>query len=1401
MAFFDNLKKKYTELLNPVKKSLSDDSGWFRQGQFTPIKQVQDIRQQQAQMPITTFGPLVVPNFRNQQVQEQFKPLTQPFQKFGNQALLAGQTALSVPLQAAGVNYGPNPNLIKKVQNAGMLSQQGKIGGKELWKTGVNTADVMLKTTGLANPALLTKSAITGGGLNTAANVYQNWRQGQPILQNTNQAFQQGMVTGMANAGTTRLTSSLVGHLAKTIPALKPLTDTALSKAGPVATDTFKTAVTKWLNVAGKKLFKGAVIETLVETPIWATLTQGDKEKFTDAILREAQENFKMNVFFAGVDSALDARVLAPIVKKSLDDAVTSYFKNASSPESIAKQGGYIDMLGIIRDGTARTRDFDNARDILESNDPKITAEQKVEAQNTIDQLGRQMFSKRKYRELTTGINKAPENLIRAVADKIESDIKTNKGYEDIPNLALKRQMGVIRVGEDEAFPQEPRQPIKTMEGVSTKALPQTQVAKPVQTSIKPQAKPKLKVQTPNQPPSKLPPQDIDSSQGNIPQERGFITTAKKAPITAKPVKAKIEGTYTPITNKETVAQAQKIVSKDYDSAKTRVYNEPLTAETNTIAQELVKKAQKEGRFDEAIDIIETMAKKGTESGQAIQAFSIWNRLTPEGMLKFAEREIRKSNEKAGTLTKIFKKGDNKLSKDTAKFISEQMAKAQKMADGAQKDALVRGVLQKINDEIPIGASELFDAYRYQNLLSSPRTQMRNAYQNAYQALVNKPATMAAEAGVDWINSALRGKDRTTYLKDIPTYYKGLWNSRVDAVNGFMEIWKGKQDFTNLDIKDLRNRNLPKGLTVVSRAMEGADKYFQALIGGGEYAVAKKQGLSDVDAKAKAQKAADYYLLRNAPDPKNKTGQGAVLTAIDNATVGVSELGRRIPALRWFVPFVRTPMNAAKQWIEYSPAGILTSIGATNKKQQLAKAMIGSAVVGMGANLALQDRTTWSAPTDKKEKELFYASGKKPYSVRIGDKWVPMVYLGPHALALAIPAAVKQYQKDSRTALTDTQVEKLTQATTNLLKFFSEQTFLSGLGNFVRAISGDADYTYAGTLAGAAGQTIPLSSLSRYVATIVDPVFRKTGGKTMTQQFVNKMKTQIPFATKSLEPYTLPTGELSKRNITDYALPYTIGQEEAEYTPLLKQRQQQLQQNAVINKEKAEVETSGKGTQVGNTIVYKNENGNAATLDLTKYDKIASLPTTNKYDTAVRESKQYAEASKIIDNDELSDEQKQIALNRLGISQPDATYYAVANDNNNLKTLYSLDKINDIMNANGSKQQVLDYLTEGRKEINGKMVVANGVLDNLVDEGVITKAEASAIKQIKLDSKGKKISLSKAKKPKKITFKAPKVLKLKAPKITQIKIKSPKIKRVKAYKRPKIRKLKVKRIKLKKFKA
>lgn len=845
-------------------------------------------------------------------------------------------------------------------------------------------------------------------------------------------------------------------------------------------------------------------------------------------------------------------------------------------------------------------------------------------------------------------------------------------------------------------------------------------------------------------------------SQDIIPKERGFITTVKESEITTPEVKAGIEGTYEPITNKETIAKAKKAVSSGWDLAKERVMGKEYNADVVAVGEELARVAQKEGRTDEAIEILETLSRKATDAGQGIQALSIWKRLTPEGMLKFAEKELKKSEENAGFLTKLFKKGDTKISQEGKRFIMDEMAKVQKMADGPEKNKIIQSVLNRINDEIPIGASEIFDAYRYQNLLSSPRTQLRNAYQNAYQALINKPATLASEATVDWIGSTLKGTERTKYFSDVPTYYKGLWNSRIDANNAFMDVWKGKDDFTNLDIRQLRAKNLPKKLTVVSRLMEGADKYFQSLIGGGEYAKLMKNGATEEVAKKGAKEAAEYYLLRNLPDPKNKTGQGLVLTAIDNATVGVTELGRRIPALRWFVPFIRTPMNAAKQWIEYSPAGVLTTIGAKNKSSQLAKAMIGSVVTGIGASLALQDRTTWSAPTDAKEKEFFYASGKKPYSIKIGDKWVPMVYLGPQALALAIPAAFKQYQTDSKTALTDTQLEKATKSVTSLLGFFSEQTFLTGMGNFVRAISGDADYTFAGNIAGAAGQVLPLSSLQRYVAQIVDPVFRKTsGGKGLTGQFMNQMKSQIPFLTKTLEPYTLPNGELSKRNITDYVAPYSMGIQKDEYEPYLESRKAKLQQNAVINKAKKDLETTGGTQEIDGKILYTKD-GEVKTLDL---GKVSRLPEQTAYQRALKQKEAYKIVDDVLDN--LEGDQQINALKALGITSADATYYNTARQENYLKTIYVEEEIRNMIGQGQTKDQILNTLASMRRAVNEKILLSDGVINDLVDKNIISYQDGKALKNLGKDLKPKKLTTGKAKKAKKITLTKPKVTPIK----------------------------------------
>jgi len=647
---------------------------------------------------------------------------------------------------------------------------------------------------------------------------------------------------------------------------------------------------------------------------------------------------------------------------------------------------------------------------------------------------------------------------------------------------------------------------------------------------------------------------------------------------------------------------------------------------------------------------------------------------------------------------------------------------------------------------------EILDEFRYNNMLSSPRTHIRNAFSNIVQTFVTRPLTIAAQ-----------GK-----FGDTGKYYKGAVASLPNAVDDFMNSLKGNVAIEQQDLKQIPTGKIPGFLTVPSRLLEAGDKFMTRLIMGGELA----RGAT----KEAAANIAEYSLFRQGLKPE---GQGKLLNAIDSLTAWTYNAPK---AVRWFVPFIRTPMNFAKQWVEYSPAGLATLPGSANKREQLAKVILGSTVATIGAKFALDENTTWAAPTDPKEKEIFYASGRKPFSVRIGDKWVSMMYAGPFAMALALPAAVKYYQEDSRTALTDDQLSKLGKITMSMAEFLSGQTFLEGMNNFVKFFSGDADYSMGKNLGYTAGQIIPMQGLVRWANSILDPVYRKAS------TFGDQLRSGIPGMSQGLEPYLTPEGQPSTREQINAVTPYDITPDKPSYEPMLEQRQQKLQQNAIINQAKKEAE-KGISSTVGDTIIYTNENGNASTIDLAKYDEIAKMPTTNKYLEAVRESKQFSSAATILDNTALTKAQQQQALQRLGVDPVKAEYYKIANDNNNLKTLY-------VMDALKTSQDPIAKLMELREQINGQMIAANGVLDNLVDEGVISKAQATELKKYKNEG-GQMIKLksSSGRKAKKISIKAPKLKKIK---VKAIKIKKIKTKAFKPVKLKVPKKLRVKKIAIRK---
>ncbi|MEK9208373.1 MAG: hypothetical protein AAB922_07845, partial [Patescibacteria group bacterium] len=463
--------------------------------------------------------------------------------------------------------------------------------------------------------------------------------------------------------------------------------------------------------------------------------------------------------------------------------------------------------------------------------------------------------------------------------------------------------------------------------------------------------------------------------------------------------------------------------------------------------------------------------------------------------------------------------------------------------------------------------TEILDEFRYNNMLSNPRTHLRNAFSNLMQTFFTRPATLLAQGKVG----------------ETAKYYQGALKSLPDAFSAFSDAFSGRAAIAKPDIEHIVTGKLPKFLTIPTRAMEAADKFFSAIIKGGEIS----RGATPVQ----AAKTAEYSLFRQGLRPE---GQGTVLNAIDNATQGIYELGKRIPLLRWFVPFIRTPMNFAKQWIEYSPAGLATLPGAANKGEQIAKTMVGSLATLMGAKLALDGNTTWSAPTDKKQKELFYASGRKPYSFRVGDRWVSMQYSGPFAYALALPAAVKYYQQENRTSLTDSQMDKLGKITSSMAEYLSGQTFMEGLGNFVSLMKGDADFNLGKNLGYTAGQLIPLQGLVRWASTAIDPIYRKA--KTAQEQIISG----IPFASKTLDPYTNPAGEPSTRERINLVTPYDITKDQPQYEQQLQERTGKLQSNAVVNKVTKDLESSKSGeTQVGNKVLFWNSTaGKVQSLDL-----------------------------------------------------------------------------------------------------------------------------------------------------------------------------------------------------------
>jgi hypothetical protein len=274
------------------------------------------------------------------------------------------------------------------------------------------------------------------------------------------------------------------------------------------------------------------------------------------------------------------------------------------------------------------------------------------------------------------------------------------------PSQQLQDGLNTFRQAEQGPLSLNPSQlPVKpgtagTIKPLGQNLLPELNINRatqePTQSLI-----PQLNRNTPEQGlnPLEQPSRTSQAPSNNL-QERGHIETLRNSQNATDSLKERIKGLYKPTTNEEALTIANKYLAQGAEKATSFVKSaRVLKPEHIATAHRLIQEFQRTGQIDKAVDIAEHIAEQGTKAGQAVQAFSIFDRLSPEGILVHANRVADRVNAKLSPLQEKVT-----VTTDTAAQLTDLATTVQKMT---QQKTVANDVIslmdkakagQKLND-------------------------------------------------------------------------------------------------------------------------------------------------------------------------------------------------------------------------------------------------------------------------------------------------------------------------------------------------------------------------------------------------------------------------------------------------------------------------------------------------------------------------------------------------------------------------------------------------------------------------------------------------------------------------------------------------------------------------------
>ena len=598
---------------------------------------------------------------------------------------------------------------------------------------------------------------------------------------------------------------------------------------------------------------------------------------------------------------------------------------------------------------------------------------------------------------------------------------------------------------------------------------------------------------------------------------------------------------YSGITNAETLEKAYNSLKEGGEKETLNWFSKNeknISAEDVAKGWILLKQYQDAGDYQGAVEVAKKMRQMGTSAGQAVQAYNIMARMSPEGMFYYAQSELNEAFNKMieGKSKQWIEKNQDKftLTPEETQTIIDTMKEVGEMEDGREKTVKLAEIQKLVSDKIPASAGQSIKAWMRISMLFNPKTQVRNVMGNSVVLPVNATADVFSGA-MDKLISKKTGVRTTGVTKEgIKGYAKGFGKGLFESYDDFRKgINTRNVEGNRFEIgegKSFKDKGLGKALnrvdSLLSFSLDAGDRgFYEASFTNSINNQLVLNNTTEVT-QDMIDIATQEALQRTWQDDNSYTQTVlSIRKNLNKLNVKGYGLGDVL------IPFAKTPANLTKAIVDYSPVGLVKTLALDARKfnnslsngqyspqlqhkfvQNLGKGMAGSLLYVLGYGLAKAGIATGESDDDKDVKNFMKNSlGIGSYSIKVGDKSFSYDWAQPVATPLAIMTNYVKYSKDNPDASAiNKAIKSLDIGTEQLL----QQSFMESLNTVLNG-TGTTMENLSKAILDLPARSIP--TFSKQIADMVDETQRTTFeyGKPV-QSAINSVISKIPFASKSL---------------------------------------------------------------------------------------------------------------------------------------------------------------------------------------------------------------------------------------------------------------------------------------------